>query len=602
MAIHRLHFVHPGARNRARPMSAPALSNINLGDHLLYLTYRSLARSNFQLQSAHLNPVLGHHSTTTMALTTSTMDCCDDESIDGVEPCRGLPPGRFLKNLGNNKASRTRRPLFVILACLTWLLIGLINLQLGLHGVIGIFEADLDAAAARYYALKDSHMQDQFVHGRLRSLLSQSLHRRSFETHKECLARAITLADAHYLDVVPYQEYPDVLNSTIDWAEDNCGKIMFSPLVHSPHLKILLRLTVTKMGDVARWVKDAGVNIVSWFADVVIRKDDVKTLGPAEDVLASQKEAQGIAHELLHMPPSFSLDCSGPVCRLSYNAPSSSSADRTTSKQKVEAAWKRVLRIETFLFGTCKSLCMVTKVFTRLLIAQAVVSIFVIVEDFSNPPCSSEHPLMDLLYQCANQVATVHCSRCIPRVRNVRLLVVQTILCVVRLGGFFATSLPDGNGIMRWLTLWYIDTFIIVGIGMVLFFLTPMPEENIGNVVDAIKELYSILRSTGDHPASRDSSSAVPLPSSDKSDQLCSPAKVSPTSSSNKPKPSPLKLSLTTTLQEDIEQVLVAMNVDSGSDIDPGSEAGSDCSLDSDTDLNSEPRSDWSVVEEDLET
>ncbi|KAF2643744.1 hypothetical protein P280DRAFT_546648 [Massarina eburnea CBS 473.64] len=527
-----------------------------------------------------------------------------------LEPMTEQEP---VKQTYKSKTSQARKPILVIIACITFLLIGLPIMQLGLYGVHGAFTTRYEAETARYQALKDDHIKDQFVHGRLRSLLSMSLDRRYFETHEECLSRAINFADAHYQDVVPYQGYANILNSTVDWAEDNCGKLMFSPQIYRSRSELLFHNVVTRFEDAYRWVKDTGNNAFAWVVKLVVPKGDggEKTIASAEHAHAPANNVRinGIDIASLRLPPDFEFDCSGPVTRLRYNAPTDSSTDRAT-KEKVEAARESVSCIRSFDRVLTESVDRIMYLQLALVTIQALFIIFAMPELFDRECPAATHTVKGVFVR-TSQYAAVHSPLCTYQRRSIRLFGLQFLLVV-------STMVPCILGHCGDFADWLNVPMVIIGFGMlVTFFIRhgDNSQENVGSFLGAFKDLYIIVRSKQPRKVPGCGSS-LPFPK----------RRASTASSMSSRRPITPK----TTLQEDIAQALqdlrretidekliqeAADQVDSFDDdhlIETDSDTDSDAtssstgsSLDDNgkgdmefIDMNFENGSDWSVVSE----
>lgn len=119
--------------------------------------------------------------------------------------------------------------LSAVLGWLYWLVIALLLLDTVIVGLRSIQLAEDRRIASENNC---SSIQDlcYIKHG---ELLGHSLSSRLFETHPQCLARAISVAHDHFEDL-SCQSIGEIVNGTVSWAQDECDKLMFTPNAPPP--------------------------------------------------------------------------------------------------------------------------------------------------------------------------------------------------------------------------------------------------------------------------------------------------------------------------------------------------------------------------------
>lgn len=136
------------------------------------------------------------------------------------------------------KIYRARHPLLIVFLTISYLVFKLLWINAGATGVRGIllpsywrFEDQIYDSTARQLLLQ--YKRDILQHTRLQSRL--------FEGHFQCLTRAASVAHDHY-DTLPYQYVEDILMETVEWAQDECDRIIFSPSPVQVPRNVLLKI------------------------------------------------------------------------------------------------------------------------------------------------------------------------------------------------------------------------------------------------------------------------------------------------------------------------------------------------------------------------
>jgi hypothetical protein len=242
----------------------------------------------------------------------------------------------------NAKAQRSQRPIVVILVSLAWIAICLSGLLIGTNHNRNSAGAQIHAAEIELNDYLQNRLDTESkVNTYREKVLSTALQRRSFETHNACLARAISTAHNQGA-FVPYEDYPEVVDDMISWADNVCGQLVFSPQVPIPQAQSLLEHPVAFITEVSsrlyQWVTSIDVDSVvggvmsikDW---VVSRTRREATLDEAsapkfdnlagiEEILLEQtiRRYQSIRETMtLHLPPNYSFRCrEDSVCRLTH--------------------------------------------------------------------------------------------------------------------------------------------------------------------------------------------------------------------------------------------------------------------------------------------
>jgi len=143
-----------------------------------------------------------------------------------------------LKRASGVKARGAHHPLLVIFVLFTIATTGLVSINLGLWITVQALTTYLHSVEGHYASATASSNVCYLMESRRDKLLSSSLSIRIFETHPECLVRAINTAHNNYY-LLPYEDNQEILNDTITWAEEQCAKRAFA-LQILPHSRDFL--------------------------------------------------------------------------------------------------------------------------------------------------------------------------------------------------------------------------------------------------------------------------------------------------------------------------------------------------------------------------
>jgi hypothetical protein len=74
--------------------------------------------------------------------------------------------------------------------------------------------------------------QETLLYSQLDFILESRMDWVPRESHEECLNRGLEIANYHLLD--RGFDYEDIRRQTMDWVEDNCGRLMYTPQIFTP--------------------------------------------------------------------------------------------------------------------------------------------------------------------------------------------------------------------------------------------------------------------------------------------------------------------------------------------------------------------------------
>ena len=499
------------------------------------------------------------------------------------------------------KAQRSRPRLLTLLACVSHLLFQLLGVDLGLRLVNSYTEPRLDRAKVQLQAAMSDLVSERIVRGKLDSLLDITLERQHMETYEQCLARALYKADKVFLGI-DFIQFPDVRNQTMEWATENCDRLLYTPQLHNPN--------PYKLWATANNVRRAAGKAFELFKyKAVLLRRKFRGTNPqlAAKPTVMQAEHTTKKHsEVPEMPFGFSLDCKGPThCCLAYSEPSPVSAtDKKTAAGAVVKASKEVFK---WSYSFERAFRIIGCMINLLSLLQPLLMNFLLLavrlsrprpQPQSQPVCKTSR-LARAWSRFCNTVTHLQHEE-----KLALGLIINTALYVLLHYQFdFITSefdrllLPAGLG------------FCTFHIPQALAFLNPTPEANetLRSFCRATHELYLIIRGAERllEPTSKTQ------PSSARSEATASP-NTKPASKIAARFISPL-----TPISEDLVQERKAMHAEQGKqprdDVEPrygyaaetGSEYDSDVQHASYVDLTGgatptvfEDEEDWSIVED----
>ncbi|KAF2250846.1 hypothetical protein BU26DRAFT_271318 [Trematosphaeria pertusa] len=505
----------------------------------------------------------------------------------------GPNPTKRQAKTRTTKAQRARHPLFVLIACLCYLSMALSFVHNGLHGVRAILQPRLRDAnfLARAYTTK--HRWELSLNMHLETLVSTPLEKHSFEDHDECLARGITLADAHFGDF-PYDIYPDILNATMEWVEDNCAKLIFTPQVHpEPGSYTLLRAswaTITeKSQTVIHVLKNYGSRIKNWLETNWLGKEP-HAHHEVQVQHSAGHEQESFKRPLL-MPHRFKLVCGdSPVCHLEYNPPAEHAALlKKATEDVVKDAQRKAVALSTYTAATDNVLYW-NKAAQWISIPLEIVAILTLTAALwygDSPDRSTAVSVKGVGLVMRKLIAEIYYKD-----MQVLLFLIVQIICIPPMCG--ERTFPPGRTSENVVVL-----SIMSGVGLIIPFFFPFPSlfpskdrvENIVCFVGAVVELYNVLRESED---------GVSNAKDEKITEDDSPAdggrRHTPSSDSKLPR---RQISPETSLQQDIEEERQAMREELAERNEEGGwqEARGERPM-KEMELGSDTSSEWSVVEQ----
>ncbi|KAF2452026.1 hypothetical protein P171DRAFT_468410 [Karstenula rhodostoma CBS 690.94] len=125
------------------------------------------------------------------------------------------------------KVWRARYALLTVFGFLCWLVLTLLMIESAATGVRGVLMPSYRTTTHRLGSIKS---EQSLLVSKFEDLQDIHLQKRPFETHLKCLTRAANVAQDHYGDL-PYQSYPLVAEYTTRWAQSECDRIIFSPVL-----------------------------------------------------------------------------------------------------------------------------------------------------------------------------------------------------------------------------------------------------------------------------------------------------------------------------------------------------------------------------------
>jgi len=334
-------------------------------------------------------------------------------TIDETKPMAAtqqFQPQRADMPMGlKGKAYRSRYPLLVTLAALAWLTISLLGVTSGLRHAYLALGVRVQAAESQYQAIKTEHGIESTVQKCLGKVQSVTLLHRPFETHNSCLARAINTGHKQYLGL-PYEKFTDVVNDTIEWAENTCGRLVFAPQTPMSTARTILHRSIHIVTENTalfyKWVKTVDIesavqsmkSIRKWFKARVRRPSQISKIYHKSSKLLESLHKSGarsttsiekpecmrkesmraellkkgtiraelmrkeiIRAELLRaeiatqeakslqLPPNYVLKCrEDSVCRLAYTSPTPDRSTIVSATMTIDAMMSDIVRLRKY--------------------------------------------------------------------------------------------------------------------------------------------------------------------------------------------------------------------------------------------------------------
>ncbi|KAF2621800.1 hypothetical protein BU25DRAFT_463404 [Macroventuria anomochaeta] len=266
----------------------------------------------------------------------------ENDSEPSVTPSKDAESS-MTKKIGSirTKAQRSQPQFLTLVACVSYLLFQLLGVDLGLRLVNGYTGPRLHRAEVQLQAAVSDLVSEQILHNRLDNLLSTTLDRCYMESYEHCLARGLYKADNMFLGV-DFTQFSDVRNQTMDWATDNCDRLLYTPQLYAPNTSRLW----TTANNIRRAAEKA-LRLFQYKATLLRCK--LHGMNPrlaAKPIVVEANNNIAKRSEVpAEMPFGFGLDCEGRAhCRLIYSGLSASATDRKTIDEAVVKASKEVFK------------------------------------------------------------------------------------------------------------------------------------------------------------------------------------------------------------------------------------------------------------------
>ncbi|KAH7068144.1 hypothetical protein BKA63DRAFT_494807 [Paraphoma chrysanthemicola] len=230
------------------------------------------------------------------------------------------------RNVIHTKTKRARSHVLMFIASLAYVITVFAILSLGTQNLSHYLSPRLHDAQVELRALGNMKYREQMLYTRLDKLLSTQLSSRSMETYEDCLARSLDVANEQFFGLG--FQYSEIRVPTIEWAVDNCARLLYTPQATSPvstPQQVILtrwalgtyraRLIATKMCHMVlytwtRWVDKVHNRLLAIYPEPVDYQSDSEDydLEPVPRHLGAK------------MPFGFALDCDGSsLCRPIYD-------------------------------------------------------------------------------------------------------------------------------------------------------------------------------------------------------------------------------------------------------------------------------------------
>ncbi|KAH7092092.1 hypothetical protein FB567DRAFT_516447 [Paraphoma chrysanthemicola] len=316
-------------------------------------------------------------------------------------------------NVVYTKTKRARPHVLLLIASLAYVITMFAMLSLGTQNMSHYLSPRLHNAQVELRALGNMKYREQMLYNRLDKLLSTQLMRRPMETYEECLARSLDVANEQFFGLG--FQYAEIREPTIEWAVDNCARLLYTPQVTSPvstPQQIILtrwavgtyraRLVATKMYHMV---------LYTWMRFVDEVDSHLRSIYP----LPVDYQSDGEDHDLepapghlgAKMPFGFSLDCDGSsLCRPIYDQipdkVTISNEIMETSIRKVQELGQFCDKLEAFRHLMASISLFFVPFELLCLLAHSILSIYLFMtapprhSQSMNPPSTVKRSLLQL--------------------------------------------------------------------------------------------------------------------------------------------------------------------------------------------------------------
>lgn len=252
------------------------------------------------------------------------------------------------------KAERARTPLLVLIASLAYICTMFTTMSIGLQEISGNLKPKLADAKLALRAESSLLYRETFLQTRLDKLLDSRMSRSFMESLDDCLTRGLQEANVELIGLG--FQYPHIRNATINWVEDNCHRLHFTPQVSNPttHQAVMTQWARTTYRT--RNIVEGTLSIIKQRALVAKQRADLiwnrffgKTI--TESVVPEQQTANSVKQHitqppLAKMPFGFGVVCgeTGLICRITYPRTAGQPPDKATISHESIARKKHTVK------------------------------------------------------------------------------------------------------------------------------------------------------------------------------------------------------------------------------------------------------------------
>jgi len=451
------------------------------------------------------------------------------------------------------KTKRARSRILILIACLAYIVTTFTTASMGLQDISSYLKPRLEDARVNLRAQGNLRYRERMLYTQLDKLQDMRLRRGGFmETYEECLARGLLEANQQFFGLG--FQYPDIREETIEWTEENCGRLLYTPQISGPTTQQAILNHWARTTDTARRVFEKTMDIVTSTWVRCINVFGIRSPKVNEHPVTSEDLPRGRVSPATRpdMPFGFSLDCDASRCRLIYLKTADAPADKATISH--DEIIKSVLKADglarfctkvNYLQRTMASLALFFVPLEILfLVAYSAAGIYAYSLTPSAPPKTDKalHPSVQTIRRLTNEE---------------KYAAVSMLLQFVAM---LAHSISDSRGSEVGKSALYTGMFMTaLGLTMFinLFFPAGQPETG-HHISKTIKELRTILTSAVEEPVS----APVPAETSPKFNNHLTFKELQDLMSRSSRKASPARresVSLATTVQEDVRSEVEAM-------------------------------------------
>lgn len=226
-----------------------------------------------------------------------------------------------------SKAQRSHPRLLVLIACVSYLLLQFLNMDLGLCWVENYVVQQRAQARSRLESASSVLFWDQFAHQQLDNLLDTQLDRSYTESYEQCYRRGLQTAVSQRLRYVLIT-FPDTRNRTMEWVGDNCDRLHYTPQLYpqSPlpsFMNIVRRSTLKAIASLKYKVAVLRSRLDS-LSPRLLHHQQTTVLDPPDIVTQSKMYTE------MSVLSRFNITCLGLTrCEWTYTSPGRSYFDTT---------------------------------------------------------------------------------------------------------------------------------------------------------------------------------------------------------------------------------------------------------------------------------